>query len=226
MFYAYLEKKNFQSSKLVTNLGFEPVRDTSTYGFSRFFPKQDPRVVRVTKEDHKKNVLDLLVNFYQDHCMVNFTSIHNHDNYFVVKENDEIIAGVQAVPSKWVVQKMEGWSGKFIMKVVPKIPLINQLFNPEDFNFVGFEGIYFKKGREADLILLFEHVLAVLNLKSGLFWQDVNCPYNLKDQRLGLINKFVAGTGSSLMISFNKLSEEDQQLIRSRPAYISCFDFV
>lgn len=226
LLYAYLEKKNFQSSKLVASLGFEAVRNTFTYGFSRFFPKKDTRVQRITGNEEKEIVLNILRNFYRHHSMVNFSSIHNNDNYFVIREHGEIIAGVQAVRSKWIVQQMEGWSGRLIMKTAPYIPFVSRLFNPSDFNFTGFEGIYFKRGRENELMKLFEHVLAIFEVNSGLFWQDIRCPYNLKDQPLGLINKFVEGTGSALMVHFNDTGDTEKEHIRSLPVYISCFDFV
>jgi len=226
LFYAYLEKKNFQSSKLVASLGFEVIRSTSTYGFSRFFPKKDARVQKVLQAREKESVIDLLRDFYRHHSMVNFSSIHNNDNYFVIREHGEIVAGVQVVKSRWIVQQMEGWSGQLIMKAAPHIPFINRLFNPSDFNFVGFEGIYFKSGRKKDLMRLFEHILAEFQVNAGLFWQDVACPYNLKNEALGLINKFVEGTGSSLMVHFNETGDQEKELIKSLPVYISCFDFV
>ncbi len=226
VFYAYLEKQNFHSSKLVASLGFEPAGHMATYGFSRFFPKSDLRVTRVTDASEKEMVTGLLKDFYRNHAMAHFESIHHYDRYYVLKEGAEIIAGVQVVKGEWKIKKMEGWSGRLILRFAGHIPLIKSLFNPDAFCFAGFEGIYFKPGRESDLMKLFEHVLSDLGLKSALFWQDPVCPYNLSGQPLGLLNRFVSGTGSALMVSFNDTPSDIKEKISSSPVYVSCFDFI
>ena len=84
--------------------------------------------------------------------------------------------------------------GKIILNVVPMIPLLNRLFNPKKFEFLIFEGLFFKSGKEHRLHELFESLLVTEKLYSALFWMDKKCPvYNSLNKygKLGLAHHFV-----------------------------------
>jgi len=58
-----------------------------------------------------------------------------------------------------------------MMHVVPKLPVIGKLFNP-DYKFVFLECMFCKEGYEKELELLLESVLATYKVSSGIICLD------------------------------------------------------
>ena len=223
-FYAYLEKKNEQSSKLVKQLGYQKIGESATIGFSRFFPKKSKRVHQAISKQQKDQINQLLSLFYKNHALVHTQAIHLNDAYYYVEDNGKIVAGIQVLEGNWKIKQMEGLSGKLILAFAGYIPFVNRLFSPNPFKFLGVEGIFYEKGQEKALFELIEHVLAQRNYNAALIWQDPSCPYYIGNSTsLGLLNKFVSGTGSAILA---KGTETGMEELRQKPKYISCFDFI
>lgn len=222
--YAYLEKKNDQSSKLVQRLGYKNIGESATIGFSRFSPKMSKRVQQATTDAQKEYILNNLSSFYQNHALVHTQGIHLDNSYYYIQENQTLIAGIQVIEGQWKIKQMEGFLGKLIVRYASYIPFIRRLFSPNAFRFLGIEGIMYQKGNEKALFELIEHALATKNYNTALLWQDPTCPNYLGNHTsLGLIHTFVKGTGSYILAKGN---EECLEELRKKPKYISCFDFV
>lgn len=229
IFYASIEMGNKSSYRAVKYSGYEQIGMVKTSGFSRFFPRRSKRMEQVKSEEDRNKVLSLLRDLYKEHALVHFKSLFLNDDYYVIRENGEIVAGCQMHRALWVVNDMGGKTGKFLMKVVPRIPLLNQLFNPDKFEFLAFEGIYVKPGYEKRLEELFEGLLAKEKLKSSMFWMGSTCPIRkriLEKIRPGLINAFVKDSDVYIMASFNDVNEKEIEDIKSRPKYASGFDYI
>lgn len=227
IFVACVERDNLASYKVVSSVGYEHVGTFKSHGFSRFFPKSDPRLEQVVSEEGHKEVQDLLREFYREHTLVNFDYIFLHNKYFVIRDKGEIVAGCQAHHVHWVVNKMAGFSGKIIRSIVPYLPFIRRVFNPDRFEFLGFEGIYSKPGYEKELTRLFEAVLAHERRNSAMFWLGERSPVRariLKQGGLGLLHRFVKKSDVLLMTSYVGLSDREIEDFKSRPLYASSFD--
>ena len=127
-----------------------------------------------------------------------------------ILEKDQIVAGCQYHRVHWVINDMKGLSGKIIMNVVPRIPILNKLFNPKCFEFLAFEGIYFKPGYEHKLHSLFEGLLAREKLKSAMFWMGKSCPIRKQimiNGNLGMIHSFIKDSDVEVMASFKNMTE-------------------
>lgn len=219
--YAFLEKKNEASLKMVQHLGFKPYHTSLTLGFSRFSPRLDPRVRAVTLPTEQAQITELLRKYYQGHSFVHPHGWHYQGHYYILEEKGEVRAGVQVIPAQWEIRQMEGVLGKYLVRFGQYLPWVNRIFNPAHFKFLGLEGLYVQPGYEADLIVLMEHVLALFKTNAALFWQDPSSPYYLGNRRdLGVLHTFVNGTGSWLM------AKNLPHAMQQQPAYISCFDFV
>lgn len=222
--YAYLEKKNDQSSKLVRRLGYQKIGESTTIGFSRFFPKISKRVQQATTVAQKEHITTKLTSFYQNHSLVHSQGIHLDDAYYYIEIDKKIIAGIQIIEGQWKIKQMEGLLGKLIVRYAAHIPFINRLFSPNAFRFLGIEGILYEEGQEKILFELIEHTLAIKKHHSALIWQDPNCPYYLgKHTGLGLLHTFVKGTGSYILAKGSSSCIDE---LSQKPKYISCFDFV
>ena len=229
IFVGFIERGNKSSYKVTESAGYRTIGTIKTTGFSRFFPKKNKTIQQVTTEKEKQEVLSLLKQQYRQHALVQFDYLFMHDNYYVIKEKNKIVAGCQFHRVHWVVNKMPGLMGKIILNAIPRIPVFNKLFNPKKFEFLAFEGLYFEPGKEHQLHELFEGLLAQEKLKSALFWMDEKCPLYkklIRYGRLGLINNFVKDADVYLMAAYQNMSAEEIHATENNPLYASGFDYI
>ncbi len=226
IYFASIEGRNRRSYNFVKGVGYEQIAEIRTLGFSRFFPRSSNKVEQVKSEAERDEVRQLLQQKYGQHSLMHFSNLFKHDHAYVLKRDGKIKAFVQVHEALWVIKKMKGKKGEMIMKYVPRIPLINQLFNPNRFQFVAFEGLYYDE-KLSDLTRLMEATLAIHQVKSAMFWFDAKDPlYNEFNEKasLGLLNKFVRDNNAYILASFRNLTPEDENRVRHAPAYISGFD--
>ena len=226
IFYAYVEQSNIRSSKLLKYTGFEAVRNFETSVFSRMYPKKDKRVSKI-KDGDAQLIIDLLKTEYINNTFVNFDNLFFQDNYFVLKENNEIIAGLQASLVKWEVRQLPGAAGKVIINILPHLPFVSKLFNPKDFRFAAFEGVFCKPGRESELFKLMESVCAELNLSIGMLWMDPSTEVYKRFKKAGdwgIMNKMREDMPVYVFAGFKDVPKTEQEIFYKKPAYISAFD--
>lgn len=229
VFFACIEKGNKASYRTVESAGYENIGVIKTNGFSRYFPRANKNMEHVKTDVVRKEMLALLKKQYEEHAMVQFNSIFLHNNYFVIRENGEIVAGCQFHRVHWVINRMPGVMGKIVMNVVPLIPVLNKLFNPKHFEFLAFEGIYVKPGFEKKLKGLFEGLLAKEKLKSAMYWMGESCPLRkriLEKCESGLIHSFIKESDVYIMAAYHNLNEGEIADLKSRPLFVSGFDYI
>ncbi len=224
--YALVELNNVGSFELCKNFGLETIRNCRTIPFSRFFPKKDPAVSKLEEKD-KSQIINLLHQYYKRYNLFFTNNIFRIGSYYVLKKDNDIIAGLQIIPNHWKVDYLPGISGAFILKILSKIPLLSRIVNPKEFRFAHFDGIYVKKGHEADLICLMESVLADFGLYTALICldhQSTLCHWLRNSGKLGLLNKFKGDSLVQLVARFDNFSEEEIEQFINRPVYLSAFD--
>lgn len=229
IFFACIEKGNKVSYKTVENAGYENIGTIKTNGFSLFFPKAKKNLEQVNTDSLENEVLLLLKQQYEEHALVQFNSIFLQNNYFIIRENGEIVAGCQFHRVHWVINKMPGFTGKIIMNVAPLVPLLNKLFNPKRFEFLAFEGIYCKPGFEHQLMELFEGLLAKEKLNSAMYWMGESCPLRkriLEKGKTGLLHSFIKESDVFILASFHDLTKTEIEDIKARPLFASAFDYI
>jgi hypothetical protein len=226
VYYAYVELENERSMEMTRTMGFKPIGKFSTLVFSRLRPKSDNRARRVTAEDRPK-VEARLKEEFKNHALFTLQNLFYKDNYWILEENGELIAGLQANRAHWVLENMPGFSGKLIMNVLPYVPLIRRMYNPKKYEFVVVEGIFCKEGREKDLYRLLEHTCVENKVHSALIWLDRIDPMfeRLKKYgKLGILQRINGDSQADIIAKYVNVPEEDQEWIQNRPRYISAFD--
>ncbi|HSV87735.1 MAG TPA: GNAT family N-acetyltransferase, partial [Bacteroidales bacterium] len=228
IFYASVEKNNISSVKVINEAGYKAIRKIKTIGFSRYFPKNSPNIRKVQDPMEKKTIMDMLKSFYSDYSLVQFTKIFHLGDYYYIEENGKIVAGCQIHRVHWVIKRMEGLKGKMMVRIIPFLPLLRNIFNPRKFKFLALEGVFFKEGKEAKLFELIEGLLAQNKVNAALIWLDEHC--NIYRQltkfgNLGLLNNFTRKTDTLLMASFVGMTDDEVAQTISNPVYISSFDF-
>jgi hypothetical protein len=225
--YAFLESRNERSKNLVHQAGYEYIRSFLTVAFSRFSPEYDKRVVKL-KEGEKAKMESLILNYYRDYSFFSTDYSFFDDRYYVLKEGEEIVAGVSAIPSVYKVYDIPGIWGWVMMKVLPKTPYFRRLFRPGEFRYLVFDAIYCREGREDLLAVLFESACAAEGFHTGLTWLDDHS--KLYDTmrtgvKMGALNRMLNAKPGLVYARFINLSENEKEYFYSAPAYISGFDF-
>lgn len=225
--YAFVESMNERSKNLVHQAGYDYIRSFLTVAFSRFSPKPDKRVEKLRDEEKGKMEL-LLQEYYRDYSFFSTEYSFFGNKYYVLKEGDEIIAGVSTIPSVYKVYDVPGIWGWVMMKVLPKIPYFRRLFRPGEFRYLVFDAIFCKKGREAVLADLFESACAAEGFHTGLTWLDDRSELYDKIRtgvRMGSLNRMLNAKPGLVYTKFINLSQKEKDLFYDAPAYISGFDF-
>ena len=225
--YAFLESMNERSKNLVHQAGYEYIRSFLTVAFSRFSPKSDQRVVKL-REEEKAKMKSLLLDYYKDYSFFSTDYSFYGDRYYILKEGEEIIAGVSAIPSVYKVYDIPGIWGWVMMKVLSKTPYFRRLFRPGEFRYLVFDAIYCRKGREDLLAVLFDSACASEGFHTGLTWLDDHS--QLYDTmrtgvKMGALNRMLNAKPGLVYSRFINLSENEKEYFYNAPAYISGFDF-
>ncbi len=225
--YAFVESMNERSKNLVHQAGYEYIRSFLTVAFSRFSPVADIRVTKLAETD-RRQMEDLLRDFYRDYSFFMTDYAFYENRYYVLKENDQIIAGVCAIPTTYKVYDVPGIWGWVMMKVLPKTPYFRRLFRPGEFSYLVMDAIFCREGKEALLARLFESVCAAEGFHTGLMWLDDRS--RLYDKlrtgaRMGALNRILNAKPGLVYAKFINLTEEEKEHFYDSPAYISGFDF-
>lgn len=225
--YAFVESMNERSKNLVHQAGYEYIRSFLTVAFSRFSPKSDKRVSKLT-ESEKIKMKSLLLDFYRDYSFFSTDNSFYDNHYYVLKENDEVICGVNAIPSVYKVYDMPGVWGWVIMNVLPKMPYFKRLFHPGEFRYLVFDSIFCKHGKEHLLANLFESACSSEGFNTGLTWLDDRSLLYDKlrtEVRMGALNRMLNAKPGLVYARFVNLTEQEKEPFYNAPAYVSGFDF-
>jgi hypothetical protein len=224
--YAYIERDNVRSMLFSDQMDFQKVRRFSTILFSRLNPRVHPAVQRI-KEEEKSGMLKLLRNFYSGYNMYTEQHLFYNNNYYLLKLDNEIVAGVQANPETWKIIKKPGFPERILFRIMHSIPGILRFFDPDNFKFAAIEGIYYKKGYEKYLLPLFESLCALTKTHFALMWLDTDSPLTMTINKLGhqgFLSKIIKRVEVDVIIKFINFSEQEKESFRNNPVYISCFD--
>jgi hypothetical protein len=222
-----VESKNERSKNLVHQAGYEYIRSFLTVAFSRFSPRSDSRVTKLRVEERSEMEL-LLKEYYFNYSFFSTDFSFYGDRYYILKNGNDIIAGVSAIPSVYKVYDIPGVWGWVIMKVLPKTPYFRRLFHPGEFRYIIFDAIYCKKGNENLLGKLFESVCAAEGFNTGLTWLDDHSLLYDKLRtvvKMGALNRMLNAKPGLVYSRFINLSDNEKEYFYNAPAYISGFDF-
>lgn len=224
--YAFVESMNERSKNLVHQAGYEYIRSFLTVAFSRFSPKRDKRV-NLLDPAEKSRMTEILLSYYKGYSFFSAEYAFS-GSYYVLMENDEIIAGVNAIPSLYKIYDIPGIWGWVIMNVLPKMPLFKRLFYPDEFRYLVFDAIYCKPGREKQLGYLFETACACEGFNTGITWLDDRSDLYDKirsEVNMGALNRMLNAKPGLVYARFINLNELEKEPFYNAPAYISGFDF-
>jgi RimJ/RimL family protein N-acetyltransferase len=227
LFYSYIEGANARSLQISAKAGFHVLAQLEALAFGRLYPRRDLRFGQLLVAE-QASMRARLAAAYQAHSLVQFDHLFDHNNYFVLRENGEIIAGVQANPTCWRIVAMPGLSGHLLLRVLPHVPVLKRLISPANHQFAALEALYVQPGREPELLALLESVLVHFDYTSALVMLDTNSPlhqYLKGSGKLGLLQAIKKPTYSQVLGKLNGLRPEQVKQAPAQPLYASAFDY-
>jgi len=225
MNYAYIEDSNIRSINISKALGVQPAGLFHAMTISRLFPKNSPKVSRLS-EAQEPVIRQLLADRYAEHALADFDLSLKADRYWVLLRDNRIVAGVQADPQRWEIKSLAGASGWVAMHTIPYLPVIRGLFNPRDFRFLKIGNLYFQPGHAREAHELIQAVLARHQLQTSLGYFDKSSPIYEElaaAGRFGLLNALTE-TPVRIMALFEGFEETEIADFKRRPKVISPSD--
>lgn len=224
--YSLVEKKNERSKNFAEIGGYSKTGDIESFMFSRL--RQRKRVpVEQLERNNIAEMKRLLEGFYSGHAFYFDDYLFINDNYFVLREKGEIVAGMQANEEMWEIKTVGSPLLDRMVQSLTRIPFIGKRFRYEAMRFLGVEGIYYREGHEKSLYRLLEGVLALKDHYLALLIMDVRSPeYQAfrTRKKLGPVNTFLGSFKAEIYCKFFSFSEKDKAEVAGRPAYISIYD--
>jgi ribosomal protein S18 acetylase RimI-like enzyme len=222
LIYSHVETDNHRSLHIHQALGYRRIGQFYAMSFSRLAPARSSGITALGPDD-KETMVALLNRRYFDHALTDFAESLDIENYFVLRKGDEIVAGVQALPQRWVIRSLGGVGGVMAIHVLPYIPLIRRLINPKNFRFLKFGHLYFKEGQAKAVQELLEGLLARESLCTAMMFLDSRSPIFKEfssEVPLGFLNTMTQ-TPVEIMGLFHHFSEDEIADLSQRPACIS-----
>jgi ribosomal protein S18 acetylase RimI-like enzyme len=225
--HVYIEASNSASVNLHRRIGYSDLFTARVRFFGRFAPEAAGGV-RLLEEVERCELVRALNAQYDGHIGVDFDQSVDCGVYYVLAEQGAIVAGVQISDMHWSLREIDGFAGVAALNILPNLPFMSQIYDPEHFRFLRFGSIHVKAGFEDRLSVLLESVLALRDRHVGML---------LFDPRSSLQRSFEArihfGIPAALsefpmdvMIASKGFTEEEEQWVRSAPFHISPMDVI
>ena len=227
--YAFVDSHNERSANLVENNGFKPYRKFKTITYNNFSCKNQTHVKRLEDSVFKEQVKQYLYKEYSEHSLYHPNLINLREDYWILEENGQLIAGIKVRPTSWKIINLPRIYGKFLLNYLPRISFFKRHLNPKDFRFLACEGIIVRDGHEQKLTKLLEGVCYEYKTSIAMFWFDTKSPLLQrlsKIRKMGILKKVLNFKPASLYIRAENISSKTEQLLQERPTYISAYDIV
>ncbi len=186
LFYGYIEAGNTASIRTITKVGRKSIGQYHVLFISRLQPVDNSQLHNLTPT-MKDQLIHLLSQQYKNHALTDFDQSVRVDDYYIMKQGDEICAGLQCERHQLTIKLMPGASGLILVKVLPFIPVLRRLLPGGNLPFLTFGNIYFKNGMEVEIFALMEALLARHRMNFAMIYMDKRSPVF---QRLAQVGRF------------------------------------
>ena len=221
-FYAYIDPNNVKSLWISENFGFKTIGRIATQSFSRVKPKNSRRIEKLTDWNEVKDIVQ--TNFSDHHYY--FEAQTSKPPFYVLKDNNEIIAFAKVNSATWEIKRLPGKFGGVLTKIIPFIPRLNKIIRPKNHAFVIPEAVWVKNNNSNLLEELFEGILFQERLNLLLWWvHEKDVLYKTIQAKIswGILHKLI---GVSVAHVVQRGNSDFNQSDSSQPIYTSGFDFI
>ncbi len=224
--FAIIDQTNLRSMNFSAQMGLETIGSMAGFSFSRLAPRRSARIEPV-KESERGKILDQISEYYKDYTLFYTDSIFKNNDYYVIKEGGNMVAGLQIYEVSWKIVDFGSPLSNRAAGLLSLIPGLKKRANKKELSFLAFDAIYCRPGNEKALYELMEGVLErsghylammMMDLESGL--------YRLfkEHKKLGLLHKVMGTHHADIRVRFIHIPEEVKKEFYERPTYIPTYD--
>ena len=217
--YGFIEAENAGSLALATRAGYERWSSFVAAPFTRWSPRDDPRVEPLAPEEIPALAADLQ-RAHSDQVAWDFEAALRAAPCLVFRRRSAVVAAAQVVRHRWRLDGLPGASGFVARSVLPRLPGARRLVDPSDLRFAFFGGLHAAPGHEPDLARLLEAALARAGLHAAMAYLDPRGrPYAALRSHggLGLLHGIGVRPKVQVMASAVGLSSEERAAASARP---------
>jgi len=224
--FAIIDQTNLRSMNFSSQMGLETVGSMAGFSFSRLSPRKSRRIETV-KESERGLILDQIKEHYKDYTLFYSDSIFKNNDYYVIKEEGRMVAGLQIYQVSWQIVDFGSKLANRAAGLFSLIPGLKKRINKKELSFLAFDAIYCMPGYEKVLYELMEgvlertgHYIAMLMMdqESGLYRIFMN------HKKQGILHKAIGTFHADIRVRFIHMPEEVKQQFYDRPTYIPTYD--
>jgi hypothetical protein len=224
--FATIDRTNLRSMNFSAQMGLETVRKMAAFSFSRMTPRRSDRIESV-KENERMVILDQIREFYKDYTLFYPDAIFKNDDYYIIREEGRMVAGLQIYPVVWKIVDLGNRLTNLTVQIITRLPWLKKRFNGDKLRFLAFDAVYCEPGYEYLLYELMEGVLERSGHYVASLMMDTESDlYRLfKDPgKLGFLNKIFGTSIAEIRVRFIHMPDAIRQQFYDRPTYISTYD--
>lgn len=224
--FATIDQTNLRSMNMSAQMGLETIGSFAGFSFSRMQPIGSERIQRV-EENQQASILKQLKDYYKDFTLFYTDSIFKNDDYFVIREDGRMVAGVQIYPVDWKIVDFGSPLANKAVRLLTRIPWVRKRISPDMFSFLAFDAIYCEPGFEKELYELIEGVLERTDNYVAMMMMDLKSPlYGLfrEHKKLGVLHRILGTFYADIRVRFIHMPDTVRQQFYDRPTYIPTYD--
>jgi GNAT superfamily N-acetyltransferase len=220
--YGYIEAGHTRSLNLNRKAGYQALGGFEARIVSGLQLRDDVDVCRVEHGD-KHLIAKMLDEQYQDHVRPDFESSLKIADYYVLKEGDHIVAGIQVAPAQVDIQRLPGLYGALMVNMRHVFSKVSRSAWQWNYRFLRFGNLYLHERHEPQACRLMQALLARHRVRSGVLFMDSRSPnYRrlVKARCFGAVNSLVRVSFEAIA-DFSGVPTNEANTISQRPFCIS-----
>jgi hypothetical protein len=224
--FAIIDQTNLRSMNFSAQMGLETVGSMAGFTFSRFRPRRSNRIETV-EQNQRADILKQIGEYYKDYTLFYSDSIFNNNDYYVIKEEGRMVAGVQIYPVTWKIVDLGNKLTNRAAGLLGRIPSLKKRINKDELSFLAFDAIYCEPGCEKQLYELMEGVLERTKHNIAMMMMDLESDlYGLfrKNKKLGIMHKIQGNSYADIRVRFIHMPDVVKKQFFDRPTYIPTYD--
>ncbi len=223
-FYAYIDPNNEKSKWLSESFGFQTVGELITQTYSRVKPKASSRCYKSSNWTELKDIFNSQFRHYKHY----FNDQLQKGPFYVVRDkHGETIACAKITRASWEIKRLPGKMGQILVRIIPYIPVLNKLIQPNRHLFIVPEAVYVKNNDPEIADELFQAILHGENSKLMIWWIDPKETLYKSIQtklRWGILNRLI-GINKVLVVERKRGTDQESEGVKA-PFYVSGVDCV
>ena len=224
--FATIDQTNLRSMNFSAQMGLETIGSFAAFGISRLRPRRSARIERV-KEHEQEAILKQITGFYKDYTLFYPDAIFKNNDYYVIREDGRMVAGVQIFEVGWKILDFGNRFANLASGLVSRLLGLRHRINKEKISFLAFDALYCEPGHEKALYELLEGVLQQKGHYIGMMMMDVESGLYqtfMERKKLGFLYTFMGAKFADVRVRFIQIPDEIKQVFHEHPTYIPTYD--